>query len=314
MRNIYLIAFIGTVLGFVSCDHIDDPYPPAISQGSYELYPDGDSAHYWSNAAPTFSANTNTLRNILIEDFTGHQCVYCPPAADTAHSLHSDYGDRVLVATIHAGPDGLGNFQATSPSLPIDWTNTEGIAIGEHFGNLSSGFIGNPRGTISRIESSGDLTLGMNSWRSAVTANLPTTLQVNIQSAANYYPSTRGLFLHTEIEVLGGVNPDDLRVVVYLIEDSIVGPQKMPPPLPTEPDYVHADVMRECIGSTWQGLPLTADDLENGKYYLNYIYELPMQSNATQPTNYEADNMHLLIYVRDINTEEIYHVVKQSLQ
>jgi hypothetical protein len=137
-----------------------------------------------------------------------------------------------------------------------------------------------------------------------VEAALPTALKVNIQSAANYYASTRGMFLHTEIDVLDQSITDDLYTVVYLIEDTIVGPQKMPNNTDNL-NYVHKEVMRDCIQSDWKGKQLTsANEVSPGKYRFDYIFELPSQ--------YDPANMHLLIYVRNAATEEIYHVVKQK--
>lgn len=310
MKKVAIIGWIG-VLGLFACDKVDNPYPPTIDTELDEsLYP-GPWSDYENNEWPVFSANPNTQRSVLIEDFTGHLCTYCPPAADTAHALHNQYGDRVLAATIHAGPTGLGAFQETSTLFPIDWTNPEGLAIGAYFGGMAgSAFIGNPRGSVSRILTGGQYTQATGDWRSVVENALPSPLKVNLQSEANYYPSTRGVFLHAEVEVLdNAVLSDDLHIVVYLLEDSLVGKQKMPNNTTNE-NYVHRDIMRGCIGSTWQGRPIAEGDLENGKYYFNYSYKLP--------AHYDPSNVHFLIYVRggkeaDGYSEEIYHVIKQRI-
>lgn len=214
-------------IGFSSCDKIDNPYPVGnVTELDTTLYP-GVWSDYQANEWPVFTPNGNAQRNILIEDFTGHKCIYCPPAADTADLLHDDYPGRVYVAAIHSGPDGIGSFQSTSAEWPIDWTNPDGLAIGTHFGTMpGSAFIGNPRGSVSRIETGSQHTLSPTNWRSAVVSALPQPLKVNIQSSANYYPSTRGLFLHTEIDVLDAGITNDLYTVVYLIEDSLVAKQK----------------------------------------------------------------------------------------
>ena len=303
MKKILFGLVAGAFL-FASCDKVENPYP-VNEQGDYSLYPGGDSAAYWATDGPVFGANPNTDRNVVIEDFTGHKCNSCPIAADTAEVLHDDYPTRVFVATIHAGPNGLGGFQQTDGTFTTDWTNTDGLDIGFHFGNLpGSQFIGNPTGSINRILENGQHTISPLQWRNSVEAALPTQLQVNIQSAANYYASTRGMFLHTEIEVLDQSITDDLYTVVYLIEDTIVGAQKMPDNS-TNLNYVHKEVMRDCIQRDWQGKQITAaNEVEPNKYRFDYIFELPAQ--------YDAENMHLLIYVRNAETEEIYHVVKQE--
>ncbi|XOV66524.1 MAG: Omp28-related outer membrane protein [Fluviicola sp.] len=304
MKKILFVLAVGAFL-FASCDKVENPYPAQEDQGDYSLYPGGDSATYWATDGPVFGANPNTQRNIVIEDFTGHKCNSCPIAADTAEQLHDENPSRVFVATIHAGPQGMGGFQQTDGTYTIDWTNSDGLDIGFHFGNLpGSQFVGNPSGTVNRILTNGQHTISPLQWRNSVEAALPTALKVNIQSAANYYASTRGMFLHTEIDVLDQSITDDLYTVVYLIEDTIVGPQKMPNNTDNL-NYVHKEVMRDCIQSDWQGKQLTsANEVAAGKYRFDYIFELPSQ--------YDPANMHLLIYVRNAATEEIYHVVKQK--
>lgn len=305
----FIVASALVSVALVSCDHVENPFPEVEAVGDWGLAPFGDSAGYAQNAWPTFSTNTNTQRNVVIEDFTGHRCVYCAPAGDTAHTLHGLNPDRVFATSIHSGPTGAGSFQQPlPPEFPLDFTNTDGLDIGIHFGSMAgTAFQANPSGNISRITSNGQIFCSSGEWRSRVNAALTTSLKVNLQSAVNYYPSTRGVFLHTEIDVLDpSLNLDELYTVVYLIEDSLIAPQKMPPPLPTEENYVHRDIMRDCLQTGWRGKKITSGKLENGKYYFYYIYELPAQ--------YDASNMHFLIYVRDNVTEEIYQVIEQDIQ
>lgn len=301
-----LIALVAGAFVFASCDKVENPYPVQEDQGDYSLFPGGDSTTYWATDGPIFGDNSNTLRNVVIEDFTGHKCNNCPNAADTAENIHDDYPSRVFVATIHAAPNGLGGFQQVDePDYPTDWTNQDGIDIGFHFGNLpGSQFIGNPSGTISRIVSNGQHTQGANSWRNNTVAALQEPLKVNIQAASNYYASTKGMFLHTEIEVLDQSITDEMYTVVYLIEDTAVGAQLMPNNSLNE-TYVHKEIMRGCVISDWSGIEMTDDfEVEDDVYRFDYIFKLEDQ--------YDAENMHLLIYVRNKETEEIYHVIKQK--
>jgi thiol-disulfide isomerase/thioredoxin len=319
MKKILFILAIAAV-GFASCDKVQNPYPPSADQGDWSLYPDGDSAYYAQNVWPTFTTNTNTDRNVLIEDFTGHTCTYCPAAAALAHQLEEDNSGRVFVSTIHAGPNGqVEGFQAISPPYFLtDFTNPTGLAIGYKFGLGTPGspFQGNPGGAVSRKDhGNGYPVLLANSWANATTTTLTANeLKVNIQAVANYYPSTRGLFVHTEVDVLDGTLANDLYIVVQLHEDSLVAPQKYPtgtfpeadPYDHIKVDYVHRDLLRGTIDGKTFGTLLDASNINaTGQYNTNYIYELPAQ--------YDASNMHLLIYVRDAVTDEIYQVIKKHL-
>lgn len=47
-------------------------------------------------------------RNVLIEDFTGQRCIFCPDASDAIAQLQARYSDDKLIAVaIHAGPLAL---------------------------------------------------------------------------------------------------------------------------------------------------------------------------------------------------------------
>ena len=303
MKKLLFLGLIG-IVGLSSCDKVDNPYPVGnIIELDTTLYP-GLWSDYIATEWPVFTANANTQRNVLVEDFTGHQCTYCPFAADTAHKLKEDYPGRAFPATIHSGPNGMSGFQTTSTEFPIDWTNTDGLAIGTFLGNIpGSAFTGNPRGSINRILVGGQKTMSTSNWRNTLVGALAAPLKVNIQSDGNYYSSTRGMFLHTEIDVLDDGLANELYTVVYLIEDSLIAKQKMPNNTVNE-TYIHRDVMRDCINTDWKGRKLTEANKVNGKYYYDYSFALPAQ--------YNPDNMHLLIYVRDAVTEEIYHVIKQD--
>mgnify|MGYP000082288295 FL=1 len=190
MRTLLFIIVLGSL--FYSCDHVKNPYPPEVNlELDTTLYP-GLWSDYENNEWPTFSQNTNTNRNVLIEDFTGHKCVFCPAAADLAHQLHEADPSRVYIASIHAGPDGIGDFQSVSPpDYPLDFTNPQGVEIGLYFGENDGGFPGNPRGAVNRFNN-GTIFQSPTQWTSMVNDQLSANnLKVNIQSELNYYEQTK---------------------------------------------------------------------------------------------------------------------------
>jgi len=307
MKKIVLGLAVATVL-FASCDKVENPYPAQASQGSYDLYPDGDSAHYAANAWPTFTTNTNTNRNVLIEDYTGHGCNFCPNAATEAENIKNANAGRVVVMAVHAGPNGTGTLQAVNTEYPTVFYNQITEDLGYHFGVGWPGslFIGNPFGSICRRDNGNGTPMeGPTSWGNSTSTILTANdLKVNLQAASNYYSSTSGLFLHTEIDVIDPTLTNELRVVAYLIENELVAPQKMPNNS-YNPTYLHHDILRASVDGTTFGQTLDAAHLDaNGNYYFNYIYELPAGYNNT--------NSHLVIFVRDAVTEEVYQVIKHE--
>ncbi len=306
MKRVIYIASLIAVSAFYSCDKVEQAYQQNFSTDlDTTLYPGN-----WSDYSfPTFTQNTNTNRNMLIEDFTGHKCTFCPAAADLAHQLKQNNPGRVFVASIHSGPLGMGDFQTTETDYPEDFTNPEGLEIGTYFGTNDGGFSGNPRGPVSRITLNGNIFQSPGAWTNMVNDGLAQNdLKVNLQSVANYYEQTRGLYLHTEIDVLdASLDPTNLAQVVYFIQDSLVGDQKMGDNS-HNPSYIHRDIMRGCIDDRAFGRTLSSGDINvtTGNYQLDYSYKIPDEYNVA--------NTHLLIYVFDKSTMEIYQVIEQEIE
>ncbi|MES2588876.1 MAG: Omp28-related outer membrane protein [Bacteroidota bacterium] len=304
MKNIFFIVLIAFSLA--SCDKVEHPFPPSIELDT-TIYP-GNWSEYETTIWPTFDPNTNTNRNFLIEDFTGHKCIYCPLAAVEAEELEHEYPNRVFTASIHSGAEGLGSFQELHAPLYLhDFTNPQGLEIGKFFGSKpGSAFVGNPWGAVSRIPINGENTLMHSQWANKLANYYATNdLKVNIQAKLNYYDETKGFYLHTEIEKIGTINTD-LAQVVYLMEDSIIKPQSFPGGIDSL-NYVHRNVQRNCIDGKAFGRTLSdADKKENGKYYIDYSYKIPLQ--------YNPSNMHLLVYVLDKVSLEIYQVIRVEIE
>ena len=310
MKKLLFITAIA--LGaLTSCDKVENPYPPADLGISWGLYPNGDSLHYYANVYTAFGANANVDRNILIEDFTGHTCNFCPAAAAEADDIKNENPGRVFVSGVHAGPNGTGTLQVLNPGAGYNtvFYNETTDELGNYFGNLWAGslFTGNPFGTISRnADENGTPMQGPQTWDpNAVALLTANDLKVNLQAQLNYFPSTRGVFLHVEADNIGAVS-NELRIVVQLHQDSLVAPQKL---VDNSQDlnYVHHDILRATLDNKTFGQELDLEHLDaNGKYYFNYAYELPAE--------YAADNAHVLVYIRDAVTEEIYHVIEKHIE
>jgi hypothetical protein len=95
---------------------------------------------------------------------------------------------------------------------------------------------------------------------------------------------------------------------VYVLEDSLVGDQKMSDNSHNT-SYIHRDIHRGNLNGQAFGRVLGPNDIQNGKYFVNYSFVVPDQLDD----NYNADNMHVLIYVYDRSTWEIYQVIRQNI-
>lgn len=321
MKNLIYIFIIAAALLSSSCDKVDNPYPPVYNaELDTTIYP-GTWDDYVNNEWPDFSVipNDDPQRNVIIEDFTGHNCSFCPAAGEIAHDIHLANPSRAFVASIHASntASGTSSFQDLNIGLgyTIDFKNSIGLELGSFFGTVlvSSGFFGNPAGTISRTSEAGEYFPGTGTWESKANAVMASDLKVAIKAKLNYYETPKhGFILHTEVEKLDLSLSNELAMVVYIIEDSLVGPQNVSNTF--TPNYVHRDIFRGTVdGQVW-GRTLTSDMMTDGKYYLNYSGIIPDELKPFGETNtvHNAENMHLLIYVYDKVTLEIYQVIKKK--
>lgn len=308
-KIIYLASILLTSSLFLaSCDKIENPFKPAdVITIDTSLYP-GEWDDYIANEYPVFSPNTNTNVNVLVEDFTGHTCVNCPPAADLAHDIQDANPNRVYVASIHIDPGASLSFQKAYPNNDkyyTDHTNADAVEYGERFAD-GYNFWGNPQGTVNRATVNGDLFAFTGTWQSRTSSILDENiLHVNIQSVFNYYEETNGGYLHAEFEKTTN-DALNLNAVVYVIQDTLTDWQKMPDNSDNE-FYLHQNKHLGSIDDRpWGRNIFTASDKAGEKIILDYSYKIP--------EGHTIDNLHFLIYVYDTETYEIYQVIKQTIE
>ncbi len=305
MKNLGFIALLILAIIQVSCDRV----PVA-----YKDIPDLDSTYYpgvWGdyvlNEWPTFEQNTNAQRNVLIEKYTGHQCVPCVSAAAVVREVAESHPHHVFYVSLHAGPGGMTTFQNYNPqasSFYTNHTNSIGLAYGAYF-LTGYGFIGNPGITVNKEVFGGsntDMFAPATSTQGRVEQLLTENdLRYNIQSVCNYFPQTQGGYLHVCVDKIQAENPD-VDLIVYVVQDSLRDWQKLPAGQ-EDPQFKHTKKHLGNIDNQVWGQRLTFSD--NNKAYKDYSF--------AKPQGIEAENLHFLIFVSDATTKKVYQVIKQKL-
>lgn len=182
-----------------------------------------------------------TTRHILVEDFTGQDCVNCPNATDLIAQLQEMYGHSTVVAVgIHSGPLGV------KPSK-----HPEGLAtdLGDtyyKYWNIEM----QPYGVIDRS----DDPLSIDWWPAKVSYDLyaddaKTTLRM---APLNIWVQVTTTQRQAEIDiVLAGTSGTTTgKLQVWLVEKGIKAFQKMPDGS-TQSDYVHNHVLRCAVNGEW---------------------------------------------------------------
>lgn len=307
-KQIYITGFLfASLVSLFSMSGCDKVELPIIFQGDIDttIYPGNFNTYEF----PEFEENTNTARNVLIEDYTGHKCPFCPNAAAKAKEIADANPGRVFIAAIHGSPeaDGRGEFQQTDAGdYTRDFTNPQGLEMAINFFNLGIGFTSNPRGNVNRIPitDDGNYFTNQSLWSDKTTEVLALPLDINIQAKSNYFDETKGAFIHVETEFINDLE-GNYNIVVYAIENEYIGAQTMPDNS-TNLTYKHHDThLGNLFDETW-GRPVGNGNIAAGtKTQTDFSYVLP--------DGLTKDDMHFLITIIDRDSFEVMQVIKHKL-
>lgn len=273
MKINYIIILFVTAFLFNSCDEINRPY---LQDGS------------------DFVADT-TKRKVLLEEFTGHKCTNCPPAARIAKQLKEIYGDQLILMSIH---EGILAFPSAEP-FTYNFVVPEGSEIDDYY-EAASG-VGTPTGIVNRTMYKNLYNVNPSEWSQAIDAQLELTAPVMIDLQAGYNEQEREINLNAELTFM--LDSDNLSYAAYILEDGIVKPQKdREAPVENVLDYVHNDVLRGSFRGTWgeeiPDMPADKDEIRE----ISWDYLVPEDSD------WVLENVKFVAIVFDTDTREIVQV------
>ncbi len=213
------------------------------------------------------------VRNILIEDFTGQDCVNCPDATEiisliAIKAAQSD-GYGVVPVAIHSGPLGVMPSTQHPDGLATELGNTYYTTWGGQY---------QPIGLINR---SSDGLLDKEYWDAAVSyyaSEFNATASTNIAITPEYNATTGQLDVKVYVAAIEGATTGKLQV--WLTEDNIVAFQRFPGNVVQE-DYVHNHVLRCSLNGTWGEDISVAEEQYIEK---DYSCQVDGQWNASQLT------------------------------
>lgn len=277
-----LLILCSALLTFSACDVIEGPYG--------ETY-----------TPPEDSSSVQT-QHVLLEDFTGHTCGTCPPAAKKAEELKGIYGDRLIVVTTHLGDFALPQNNPDS-SFYYDFRTPAGNEMDAYY-QIGMGV---PRGMVNRIKYNDKLLLGRNDWSSAISALLTDTASISMAITKSYNESTRKLDIEVNAEYIKWGTALD-KLVIYLVEDSIINWQRDYAATPEDiPDYVHRHVLRKAITPTF-GEPLSSVPIAPGSTFTK-TYSLTLSSE------YKDRHCEIIAFIHNGNEDKnIYQAVEKAVK
>lgn len=223
-------------------------------------------------------------RNVLIEEFTGRNCGYCPDGHRIANLIMANNPGRVWAVNIHAG----GYSPVTYPNM----NTTDGTTITSGFG--IGGF---PAGHVNRSTAE---DLGRNQWESHTNTQLAQQAEVNVAGFVTLNHTTRTANITVEVYYTANSSQSTNYLTIMMLQDSILGSQSgnyYNPSQMLNGQYVHQHVLRDVVTSTWgdEISPTTAGTLITK----NYTYQIPESIGVPNGVEVDLNNILFLAFVSE---------------
>ena len=225
--------------------------------------------------------------NILVEDFTGVQCVNCPQGHETLKNLEEAHPGRVIGVSIHAG-----YLSDPLPNSDSSFVLTQGLALYDLLG-----VSGLPAAAINRVffPGQGFTIVGSGNWAAKVNEQLTQTqASVNMYLDKQYDATTRQLSIVAELRYPQTIdNNIEHRINVYIAESGIIDPQETTENGETFiiEDYEHNSVLRQMVTFV-DGSVVDTPDKQAGRVVVKTF-------NLTLPANFDANHCHIISFVQE---------------
>jgi hypothetical protein len=274
--------FIYIICGFTiaSCDKVEGPY---------------------SETAQSNGNLNDTVRKVLLEDYTGHKCQGCPAAHDEAHALEGVFGDQVIVIAVHAGYWTSVN---ASGSFTYDFKTPEGTELYTALIPSTQPF---PTGSVNRKLYGSQRVVDYPKWGGKIDTLLQSEPDAIIKLEPSFNFSARIISTEVTTSILNDIAGDIALSILY-IEDSIINWQAFPIP-PAGPGntatYVHQHVLRGSLNGAWGNI--IATNSSAGQVLDNFY------SGTVIAADINTANVSVVAVLFNNTTKEVIQVEKQKL-
>tara|TARA_R100001244_G_scaffold14262_1_gene15940 strand:- start:435 stop:1412 length:978 start_codon:yes stop_codon:yes gene_type:complete len=234
---------------------------------------------YINSFAQTLVDTSLHNKNIVLEEFTGIHCTYCPDGHVIAQSIYNAYPQRVSLINVH-----VGSYAQPSFGEP-DFRTVFGSSL-----SAQSNLSGYPAGTINRhlffnLSQSNGTAMGRSNWQQATIITLNELSPVNIGSLAQYDTTTGELHIDVEIYYTDTQSVFLNYLNIAITQDSVLGPQVGAQsfnsaaivPGPWQPTYSHQHMLRHLVTGQWGAV---LDPIIPGTFIsMRYKWPVPSEIN-----------------------------------
>ena len=234
--------------------------------------------------AQDFVSTDPTNRNVIIEEFTGRNCGYCPDGHKIANQICHDNPGRVWAVNVHAGgyaPTSYPNFNTPESNTILNGFNVTGF----------------PSGAVNRSDYT---ALNRGQWASVAAQQMGQVAECNVAGQAVINPATRMAKITVEVYYTGNSTESSNYLTIMMLQDSIMGSQaggQSNPDQMINGQYCHMHILRSTVTPTWgeEITPTTAGTLITKEY----MYEIPASIGSPNGVEVDLDNIIFLAFVSE---------------
>jgi hypothetical protein len=322
MRITLLFSLFVCLVAFSSCDKVENPVKQstALIEVSDTIFP---------------ATNSNNIRHVLVEEFTGQKCPPCPGGAKILRALSATYqaaGKEFVVVSVHEGSQCSPNTLPTDTSFLYEYR----VASGNYLANLmvSPVLPGTPAALINRVIAPGytDKWTYKDDWGMAADAEFAKPNVLNLDMVATYDSiadaGTIAVRSWFKADLTG-----DYYLKVYLIQDSLKSWQKNGASSIGDNayslgqdinNYYHRHIFRGCLSNKPNdaGIPVSSGNVSTDtKVIKAFNFSIATLKDATHENilsaNYPpfiAKKFKAVAFVYDFATNEVIQVIEGEFE
>lgn len=236
--------------------------------------------------AQTFVSTEVANKNVILEEYTGINCGYCPDGHRIANQIIAAHPGRAWAINIHQG-----DFSANT------YTTQWGNALANQ-----TGLTGYPSGTVNRHVFSGSATaLARNIWNSAVNQILAQVSPVNVAARATLDFNTRIMTIEVEAYYTADSSVPTNMLNVAILQNNILGPQSNAIANPAQVEgalYRHMHMLRDLVTGQWGE---TIDTTTQGTFVSRtYTYTVPQTISNEEML---LEDLEVIVFVAEGHQE-----------
>jgi len=300
MKRLILLTIPLALLALSSCDVVEMPIPePTVDLGPCPDCPEVDSTEL----------NTATTK-VLVEEFTGHKCAYCPRNTRKLLAMQEANGEQIIITSIHAGE----TFASTEPHYPEDFTTPYGDQLHDDYQIFNFGYPSALvlRATYPDFNNTTVFVGHTGGWENPINARLNAPAVMALGVAANYSAAQSKFFIRVSARALEDLT-GNYKLVVVCIEDSVIAPQKdEDSDLPEKRivDYAHRHMVRGQVNSEagpYGEVVISGSLLQDE--WIDRTYQFDVPEKVVDPAR-----CSIVAFVTNADTKEVIQVEEAHVQ